>query len=65
MGIQYIIIAVVITACIVYAIRRIYVDIRKAQDHCYGCAGCALHDAIVRQQGKKRGQPECFKKKSR
>lgn len=59
---QYIIIAFVLGWAVAYACIRIYRAIRHANDKCYGCSGCALHDAMIKKQGRYRTKPNCYQK---
>jgi hypothetical protein len=60
---QNIIIGIIIAAAIIYAGYRVFVAIRSAGDPCYGCSGCALHEQMLKKQGKKKKKPLCFNKK--
>ena len=59
MTLQYIIIGVILLLALLYAGRRLYLSIKHSGDKCYGCAGCELHDRILKQQGKEK-KPECY-----
>ncbi|WP_036859705.1 MULTISPECIES: hypothetical protein [Prevotellaceae] len=61
--VQYIIIGFVLCLSIGYAGYRIYQAIRHADDKCYGCKGCAIHDQLLLQQGKGKRKPSCYHKK--
>lgn len=50
MTIQYIVIGVVLIAALGYAAYRIYDTVRRANDPCYGCSGCALHDQLMKKR---------------
>jgi len=61
--VQYVIIAFILSLAFVYAGYRIYQIIRHANDKCYGCTGCSLHDQLLKKQGKEKGKPDCYHKK--
>jgi hypothetical protein len=41
---QLVVVAIVLIGAVGYAVRRIYINFKKANDPCYGCTGCALKD---------------------
>ena len=47
-------VAIVVAGAVCYAGYRTYIAIRRSNDPCYGCKGCALKDP-KRQQMKKNG----------
>nr|WP_315346823.1 FeoB-associated Cys-rich membrane protein [Hoylesella enoeca] len=60
---QYVIIALVITACLFYTAHRLRRTIRSAGDPCSGCPGCALHDQMVKKHGRAKKIRQCPNKK--
>lgn len=60
---QYLIIGLIIAACLFYAVRRLYHIIHSAGDPCSGCPGCALHDQIVKKREKGKKIRTCPNKK--
>ncbi|HRN16285.1 MAG TPA: FeoB-associated Cys-rich membrane protein, partial [Xylanibacter oryzae] len=48
--IQIIIVSIVILAAVFYASYLIVQAIKNANDPCSGCAGCALHDQLIKKR---------------
>ncbi len=53
MEIQYIIISVILLACVIYLARYIYYEVKEnIQYKNYGCAGCAFYEKCKRSKKK-------------
>jgi hypothetical protein len=62
---QYIIVAIIVLSAWIYAIYRIIQTIKHSKDKCYGCAGCTLHDEILKKQRQQSSsRPRCYRKAS-
>ena len=51
---QEIVIAIILLLCVGYAAYRIYRAVKRANDPCYGCEGCALRDQMKKKTCDKR-----------
>ncbi|MBW4869969.1 hypothetical protein KZY59_00155 [Prevotella buccae] len=52
MVLQYIIVGLILLAALLYVVYLIRETICHANDKCYGCAGCAIHDRLKRKRCK-------------
>ena len=52
MVLQYIIVGLILLAALLYVAYLIRETICHANDKCYGCAGCAIHDRLKRKRCK-------------
>lgn len=50
MVVQYIILCLILLLALSFVVFRIYMTFRYANDKCYGCSGCAIHDQMQRKK---------------
>ncbi|KXB85629.1 hypothetical protein HMPREF3034_00112 [Prevotella sp. DNF00663] len=50
MIVQYIITFLIITLALSFAFFRLYTTFKHANDKCYGCSGCAIHDQMLKKK---------------
>ena len=56
-------VVIIIVLALSHAGYRIYKALRAAGDPCYGCAGCAIHDQLLKKRKEGSKKPACFNKK--
>lgn len=61
--VQIIIVSIIILVAVLYAGYLIVQAIKNANDPCAGCAGCSLHDQLVKKRKEGMKKPICFNKK--
>ncbi len=58
-----IVVALIVLAAAGYAGYRIYKALKAAGDPCLGCAGCPMHDQLMKKRKQGDKKPDCFNKK--
>jgi hypothetical protein len=47
---QNIIVGIIVLLAVIFVIKRIYRNIRHANDPCYGCGGCEIHRQLMEKR---------------
>jgi len=62
-GIQYILVIIILLIAFLYIVKKGIDAFKTIHDPCAGCAGCALHDQLMKKRGmKKDHRPHCYNK---